>query len=670
MITKKEIEAVELSPTKRDFYQIWNELIDTASKLSNRWDPSSTNESDPGIVLLKVLTAVADKLNYTIDKNVLEAFMPSAAQEESMRKLCDMMGYSMKYYRSATCPVRIAYVGTDYDLDADGMTITVPKYTNIKNTDEDVNYVTLEADRLDGAKTYITVDAIEGEHVSYDPITRDQLDDDHRYYLPEAQIAENGVFLAALDERGNATAMTYEKVDNLNSQALSTRCWKFGYDSREGAPYIEFPSDIDSLIGNGIALDFIRTNGANGNVSVGSLCKISADGLSLSPSDGSDSVACEDGWLTVTNTAASMNGSDKETLDEAYDAYKKTIGTFDTLVTCRDYMNKIYSMTEGDVDGSSSTTPLVSNVIVSDIRDDVNRSAKVVTFGENGKTTKIAADEGERGIDHFDLMVYPFKRYYGVGSANDYVNSFGYTTENLPEIKAGIAECKSMSHDVTSPASDELAIAKDVISVNAKITATDRLSSAEQDAVIDAAKGAIYENFNMRKLDFGEEITDDAITKAIKDSDSRVKNVWLSTSHALGFQNVNGDTYYPSGNFSDNSDGDKFYLGMVAKNVLAGRIPLFEYDESFEPSLNESKCEGYDLFYPAEDSACITRIDAAWEPNFDKKDYPLQKNQVVQFRAPSFKTTITYPAYVNYFICLNNKAKSSGYAAKFKTLAE
>lgn len=36
MITKKEIEAVGLSPTKRDFYQIWNELIDTASKLSNR----------------------------------------------------------------------------------------------------------------------------------------------------------------------------------------------------------------------------------------------------------------------------------------------------------------------------------------------------------------------------------------------------------------------------------------------------------------------------------------------------------------------------------------------------------------------------------------------------------------------------------------------------------
>ena len=81
MITNKELNAVKLSPTKKDFYQIWNELLETAGKISERWDPTSTNESDPGIVLLKVLTAVADKLNYNIDSNTLEAFMPSAAQE-------------------------------------------------------------------------------------------------------------------------------------------------------------------------------------------------------------------------------------------------------------------------------------------------------------------------------------------------------------------------------------------------------------------------------------------------------------------------------------------------------------------------------------------------------------------------------------------------------------
>lgn len=36
MITEKEISALELSPVKSDFYQIWNELIDVAGKLSER----------------------------------------------------------------------------------------------------------------------------------------------------------------------------------------------------------------------------------------------------------------------------------------------------------------------------------------------------------------------------------------------------------------------------------------------------------------------------------------------------------------------------------------------------------------------------------------------------------------------------------------------------------
>ena len=68
MINEKELNLTQISPTKRDFYQIWTELLDVSKKLSERWDPTSTNETDPGIVLLKVLTACTDKLNYNIDK--------------------------------------------------------------------------------------------------------------------------------------------------------------------------------------------------------------------------------------------------------------------------------------------------------------------------------------------------------------------------------------------------------------------------------------------------------------------------------------------------------------------------------------------------------------------------------------------------------------------------
>jgi hypothetical protein len=116
MITKNEISSLNLSPTKKDFVQIWNELLEVASKITERWDPTSTNESDPGIVLLKVLAGIADKLNYNIDKNILEAYMPTAAQMESMRKLCELVGYDVKYYQSAETKVRISYTGNTTDL--------------------------------------------------------------------------------------------------------------------------------------------------------------------------------------------------------------------------------------------------------------------------------------------------------------------------------------------------------------------------------------------------------------------------------------------------------------------------------------------------------------------------------------------------------------------------
>ena len=146
MLTQNEINSLSLSPTKKDFVQIWNELLEVAGKLSERWDPTSTNESDPGIVLLKALTGIADKLNYNIDKNILEAFMPTAAQEDSMHKLCDMLGYNMKYYRSAETDVTIKYYNSDpSDEETTAMTAPgqlIPKFTVITNSDKDISYFT------------------------------------------------------------------------------------------------------------------------------------------------------------------------------------------------------------------------------------------------------------------------------------------------------------------------------------------------------------------------------------------------------------------------------------------------------------------------------------------------------------------------------------------------
>ena len=55
------------SYTNKDFRAIYEELLETAKRLSAKWDPTITNESDPGVVLLKLDAIIGDKNNYNID---------------------------------------------------------------------------------------------------------------------------------------------------------------------------------------------------------------------------------------------------------------------------------------------------------------------------------------------------------------------------------------------------------------------------------------------------------------------------------------------------------------------------------------------------------------------------------------------------------------------------
>ena len=101
-MTQKERELSNLSYTNKDFGQIYPELLDLATKISYKWDPASSDESDPGVVLLKLAALMADKNNYNIDKNILELFPLSVTQEANAREIFDQCGYVMRYYNSAT----------------------------------------------------------------------------------------------------------------------------------------------------------------------------------------------------------------------------------------------------------------------------------------------------------------------------------------------------------------------------------------------------------------------------------------------------------------------------------------------------------------------------------------------------------------------------------------
>ena len=737
MITNEEINAVKLSATKKDFYQIWNELLTTASKISERWDPQSTNESDPGIVLLKVLTAIADKLNYNIDVNSLEAFMPSAAQEESMRKLCDMLGYNMKYYRSAETEVQIGYNKSASDIPA-GTEIRIDRFTNIKDVDDTINYVTTEDIFLSADMPSQLVPCIEGQLVECETdddniVSLLQLDDNNRYYLPEVQIAENGIFITNVDN--NSESGKWEAVYNLNTQPIGKHCYKFGFDSRVNLPYIQFPDDISNIIEDGLKIKYIRTNGINGNISAKTLCKLDKP-LSWQASNEDTSADYFDTKnYSVSNLSAAKNGCNNESLTDAYNSYKKTIGTFDTLVTCRDYMNKIYQMTESQID----STPLVSNIIVSDIRDDINKAAILCTIGEYGieynniskdlsdddltivtetdwntnyvgqatidnldKVYKVVDDNDNtkvkgyfvgisngvnytfakcdpKAINNFDLVLYPFTTIYGLNTKGEYTKSFKYDNSNLLAIKEQLENYKTLSHNIVSPGSNDIACIKNYYNLKTSITTTRKVNAIEQASILNNVYSKLYETFNMRKIDFGEELNEDYIKDIIKSADARIKDTSEVSSELITkFCTVAGGEF----GLSDTA-GKVKYNKLVLNNVLAGRVPLFNYDENFKPEFNEidyqvwgaSSDEKYDLLYPtainSEKTNGIATIKTAFHIGADAKDLKILSNEVVQFRLPNLKTEKTYPAFVNYYVHLTpNEHNRKAVPATMYSLAE
>jgi hypothetical protein len=652
MITNKELNAVKLSPTKKDFYQIWNELLDTAGKISERWDPSSTNESDPGIVLLKVLTAVADKLNYNIDANTLEAFMPSAAQEDSMRKLTEMLGYNMKYYQSATTEVKISYT-KNVESPISGI-LTIDKFTNIKDVDDSINYVTLEPLNLTSDVPFGNVMCMEGELVECETADNNivsifHLDDNKRYFLPETQIAENSIFITNIEN--NIEGTEWRKVANLNAQSLNSKVFKFGFDSQEGLPYIQFPEDISTIIEDGLRIKYIRTRGGDGNVSKDTLTKLTTP-LSWTTIEPENKQACHEvNNFTVTNIRAATNGADKEGINAAYNNFKKTIGTFDTLVTCRDYMNKIYQL----VSNTDNTTPLVSNVIVSDIKSDINRAVTLGTFTNRGIEYKVKAKPG-KDFTNFDLMLYPFKSTYGLNSQPEFTKSFKYDNSNYAEILTDLEDTKTLAHNFVSPDPEELACIKNYYRLRAKINTVRKVGTIEQASILNNIYKKLFETFNMRQLDFGEEIPYDTLLNVIETADPRIKNISLDeptlTTKFMSADNKEVDITMEA--------GKKLYNSLVLNNVLAGRVPLFNYNNDFVTDFNEKAYSQGSAasIYPLtnKDDAAIHKIVSEFEIPVEAisgKSLTLTDNEVIQFKAPSLTTTRTYPAYVNYYFIRN-----------------
>lgn len=615
-----------ISYTNKDFTAIYDELLELVPRLTDKWDPNQSNESDPGNVLLKLNALIADKNNYNIDKNVLELFPASVTQRGNAESLYELLGYKMRWYRAATCDISITCKSTIKDnLEDSTATVKLDAYTTMfTDENKEVSYVLvkdflLPVDgkpyKLSNSNNYL----IEGickdlEVAGSTTITLDNLDADLRVYFVEKRVAENGIFVT-----NSSSNEMWIPVDNLASSQLGRKVFKFGVTPRDNTCYIQFPEDIAELIGDGIEVKYIVCTGAIGRIKARQLTALKND---ITTKGAGDTTVKLNDYITVVNSHASTGGYDPETLAEAYKSYKKVAGTFNTLVTARDYNNALYN---AQIDNQ----PVVSNGVATDC-----------VTGYDGYTVKVKRLDGveqetalKAGYDRNAIKLYPLDYIDNIDSDKKYNATFKVTNLTRLSVDSYFKDDDTLSmapYDVKCVTSGDY-IYKAYYPLTGRIITYNKVTEEEATEIENNVKLAVFNLLQARNVEFGQPVDYDAILEAAEEADPRISRVILGDIDydVIKKCTVVGDELQEAV-LDDDAKKD-----VYTRSVLAGVTPYYTFDDTFT----------YKTGYQYNLIENVTSLNPSLTIS---AEHTLLENEYVYAYAPNYQATMTYTNNVYY----------------------
>lgn len=693
-MTQYERELSNLSYTNKDFGAIYPELLDLVKKISYKWDPSTSDESDPGVVLLKLAALMADKNNYNIDKNILELFPLSVTQDINARQIFEQCGYRMKYFQGATTTITLemiaepeidtADLGEDFDLDKseNARQYKIPKFTMVSDPDNNFIYTITQEVLLSSTGLRETgIPVIQGVVTNFNIngdtlITSAHLDYNNRLYFTENNIAENGIFIT---HNGLNNYNSWKAVDNLLLAPIGDYCYKFGLTEDGSRCYIEFPSDIHNFINEGLNISYIQTNGLDGNIGANRLCQFYTDVKAerTIPNINNDTaeVTITSDNIYITNPLPAINGQNPETINDAYKNYEKIKNTFDTLVSLSDYTNYIYTAEE------------VSNGYACDRTNDPQSTYKILEtknsyskiHTKNGidgnlinEESKTILNQAEK-LSAFDLRLYGFN-FVGIPTtAISFINSFTVlkpSSQNglndMSFIEDSLKEIKSIQHDFKEYDKDKIFMIKNKYPLQMQIIPQYTLDDKQQKEVIANIYTALYKVLNSRMINFGDEVDYDLIYTTVTKADSRIKVIILQDidyeSYAIYWDGEEIRELRIDGKdeltFSENAqltEDERQHLKdlqksfrdeITAKSILAGKTQFLDSANNVTYSVTQ---QNGTLYTPIEKITTNTNITlkVTGDKNIFESD-PLQENENVIFTAPNLIQDKNYSNYVKF----------------------
>lgn len=626
-----------LSYINKDFNSLWNEILETVPKLTDKWMPSEANESDPLLVLLKELAIFADKNNYNIDKNILERFPATLTQLRSAYNVYDDLGYTPDWYISATTPITITFNNTS-KADSTDKTENPPvggnnlplRFKMVSDDKSSIVYTLLQDFVVNTSSTTThQIFAMEGKVNDLtvngkSQLTSLNLDSQNKIYFTQTNIAQNGILIStyadfsdvSYDEKQNILTGKWKRVDNLNQWPSDSYVYKLGVNSVTGSVYIQFPEDIGRLIGDGIYIKYLLSSGEQGNMGKGTISKF----LNTFNSLGDYTVSDES--FTLFNSQVVQNGRNPLDIEDMRKQFNKVVGVFDTLVTLRDYENYLYEYQNNLGDH------IVSNIRVSDRFHDLTDSITykhLNSLGEIEDVTETLKGEDKDLMTPYNLKFYPLYSYSYSGDKEDFNRCFetNVNARNslLDDCKAAVEEVKCISHDIMKSSGTPIFISYDL---EGQIFLQNQVSAVEAADILKKVNTQLYARLNPRELEWGKMLNYGDVVETIKSADSRIQYVALNAIH---YEDPTV-TITPK---------------VEIRNIEAGNKAFTAYKD-FAYYYNQSNFN----YYPADVTTKISSIETlvALPEQASKNEYIVGPNETFNVLVPDYVTKATYSNYL------------------------
>lgn len=321
--------------TSRDYTAIYEWLLTILREECPEY--TDLNHSDAGIAIIRLIARVSDSLSLYLDMAFAESFVASAKFKQSLIEIARTVDLLPKLPNAATTTIRItrksAILGNVENNGTPTADIFIPKYTQVYSYDS-IPFLIFSDVTIAEGETYKDVLAVQGTHevanltrvnFLYDPKTGrsiynlgKNIADGYTSFTENSVIIWEEVdsFWRSFPEDAHFFLETY--ADNYNGVS-DTIFFTVGNGTQGKA----------LLNSSTYSLDYIRCDGALGNMTAGLINVIASD---------------YDPFVTVTNTVDSSGGSGVEPIEDFRLRIPKVVRTQRRAVTKEDYEALIISV--------------------------------------------------------------------------------------------------------------------------------------------------------------------------------------------------------------------------------------------------------------------------------------------------------------------------------------